>query len=868
MIVSIRTIRRHTLLCCAASSAILVAAPAVAQNESAPAQDQTETNDENLIVVTGSIRESLENATEAKRLAPNVVDVATADSVGRFPDENTAAALARLPGVAVQRDQGQARYIQVRGAPNRWTSVSIDGIPQTGVDEGGSERAYRFDAVPAVLLQQLVVNKSLTPDITAEAITANVDLQTFSPLDNGGTGFNINGDLGYGFMGLGNGEQRSASMRLSWSNDVVGIALGGSHYLRDQVTDNREASYDADGTPRDIDIRNYELERSNNGLFGTVELQASDDLRMFARGIYTEFTDKERRNAYQVELEDAEAGTRGPLTGELFNVPISTAFNDGLYKNENIILSAGFDYATQSGFGLSGKLGYTRTENSSDLPIVQSSIHDLTVAYDRSADPRFPIIDLYRTIENGDGTFSRGEALSAIPQTEQSVSRAILLPIMQGTVSDAYSGKLDVWKEFDELKVKGGLFGTYRKLAGNNIGVGGAVPLAALGFDPNGYVTDRQWNTGFPLGVDINYVDNIAMNKDLQAALEAGGIDPASFVLPTSFYDQQETILAAYAMAQYDNGPLMLTGGARVEWYEIENAGTVLNGSEATPLSTKQNFFDIFPSVNLRYEATPNLVLRLGGQRGISRPAYAAIRVGASISDTSESIGGGNPFLTPEYTWGLDASAEYYFASNGIASVAVFHRWVDDVLYQSQGVVGSDLYNSDGIDRSDYLLGSTFNGDSGTLYGIEFNIESQFDFLPGALSGFGVQGNLTLLDGQFDGIDAATGETGTFDFQGLSHTVANASLFYEYADLSLRVSYQWRSKYLDTLGGLGAGEFRDGYENLDVTVRYVLNDNLTLFADLANLTDETYVAYEGTRATPSEVEQIGSRYLFGVRFNF
>ncbi|WP_237437778.1 TonB-dependent receptor [Altericroceibacterium endophyticum] len=669
-------------------------------------------------------------------------------------------------------------------------------------------------------------------------------------------------------MDLGDGQQRSASLRASWSNDVVGIALGGSHYLRDQVTDNREAGYSADGAPTDIDIRSYELERSNNGLFGTLEFQASDDLRLFARGIYTEFTDKEHRNAYQIELEDAEAGTRGPVTGELFNVPITTNFNDGLYENENIILSTGFDYESSGDFGLSGKLGYTRTKNTTDLPLVQSSIRDLSVIYDRSKDPRFPIVDLYRTVDNGDGTFSRGAQLSSIPQTEQSVPSTILLPILQGTVSNAYSGKLDAWKEIGELKLSGGLFGTHRDISGNNIGVGGVVPLAALGFNPNDYVTDRAWDTRFPLGLDINYVDDVALNKDLQAALAAGDIDTEDFVLPTSLYDQQETILAAYAMGQYESGPLLITGGARVEWYKIENAGSVLSGSEATPVATSQDFFDIFPSINLRYEAMPNLVLRLGGQRGISRPAYAAIRVGASVSDTDATISGGNPSLTPEYTWGLDASAEYYFADNGMASVAFFHRWVDDVLYQSQGVVGSDLYNSDGIDRSGYLLSSTFNGDSGRLYGVEFNIENQFDFLPGFLSGFGVQGNLTLLDGEFDGIDAATGQTATFDFQGLSHTVANASLFYERGGLSLRVAYQWRSKYLDTLGGLGAGEFRDGYENLDVTVRYALNDNLTLFADLANLTDETYVAYEGTPATPSEVEQIGSRYLFGIRFNF
>lgn len=393
------------------------------------------------------------------------------------------------------------------------------------------------------------------------------------------------------------------------------------------------------------------------------------------------------------------------------------------------------------------------------------------------------------------------------------------------------------------------------------------VPLAPLGFNPNTYVTNRPWETEFPLGVTVNYVDTRRQDRELRTVLANAGIDQADFILPTSFYDQEERIYAGYAMAQWDGGPLQIVGGVRVEQYEIDNSGTVLFGPNPAPLSVSQDFFDIFPSLNLRYEVDNNVVLRLAAQRGVSRPAYAAIRVGASVSDTAATIGGGNPFLTPEYTWGVDVAAEYYFSSNGIASISGFHRWVNDVLYQSQQLVGSDLYDSNSIDRSNYLLSSTFNGESGKLYGVEFNVETQFDFLPGALAGLGVQGNLTLLGGNFDAINAG-GVRETFAFQGLSDTILNASIFYEYAGLSLRLAYQKRSDFLDTIGGLGAGEFRQGFENLDFTARYALTRNLTLFADLANLTNETYVAYEGTAQNPSEVEQIGRRYLFGMRFNF
>jgi outer membrane receptor protein involved in Fe transport len=93
-------------------------------------------------------------------------------------------------------------------------------------------------------------------------------------------------------------------------------------------------------------------------------------------------------------------------------------------------------------------------------------------------------------------------------------------------------------------------------------------------------------------------------------------------------------------------------------------------------------------------------------------------------------------------------------------------------------------------------------------------------------------------------------------------------MFYEKHGISARVSYQKRSDWLDTIGGLGAGESRQGYENLDVSLRYQINETFTIFVDAANLTNAKYIAYEGTKDRPSEVEQIGSRYLFGIRFDF
>lgn len=859
--------------------ALLIAAPALGQSSSSVAEPSASGDQpENDIVVVGSIVQAQRSSVAQKRSADNLVDIAAADSVGRFPDQNSAAALARLPGVAVQRDQGQERYIQVRGAPNRWTSVSIDGVPVIGVDEGGTTRAYRFDAIPAVLLSGLAINKSLTSDLQAEAIVANIDLRTYSPMSE--RGLNVQGDVGYGFMELGGGEQRQASLRASWSNDVVGVVLGGSHYRRKQVTDNREVGlYDVNG-PTEFDIRSYRLMRENNGLFAGVEYAPADGQRIWAKAIYTDFSDDEQRNQYELRLDRAASGTRSLTAGDLTRVPVRGTFNDGEYRTRNYINTIGGELEQDDGFKAAVALNYTRTENTTFLPLVQASTPNAaapSLTYDLS-DPRFPVVQLYSTVPGATaGSFARGVPLDTINQ--RTLAGAIVIPALQESFTDSYTAKLDLSKEFETITLSAGGLYADRTIDGFTFATSNAVSLASfpagsgLAFDVNSYVTDQKWDTGFPLGFSLTNVDNAGMRRDVLTILDRlqalGTYDPSRNVPVNSRYALTEKLLAGYAMAKirFDAGQVI--AGVRVEHFRLGNRGTALlaNGA-ATPLSAGQTYTDVFPSLNARFDVTQNLVFRIAGQRGIARPSFGEIRVGSSIDDTATpgSIGGGNPTLRPEYTWGTDASIEYYLPGSGILSVAGFHRWVDNVLYANTEVVGDDAFNSGGLDRSGYLLNSTFNGDAGRLYGVEFNYQQQFSFLPSPLDGFGFQGNLTLIDGTFD-----TAERQDIRFPGTSNRIANASLYFEKYGLSARVSYQHRTRWLDTLAGFGlAGgdEYRAGYDNLDVAIRYAITDNLGVYADLNNLTDAVYWAYQGQENRPTEVEQIGRRYMFGVRFNF
>jgi TonB-dependent receptor len=839
----------------------------------APAPADAPVDDAETIVVYAPIRDAQALAIAEQRRADNLVSIVAADSIGRFPDQNSAAALARLPAIAVQRDQGQERYIQVRGAPNRWTSVSFDDVPVIGVDEGGATRAFRFDAVPSVILSSIAVNKSLTPDLPAEAIVAQIDMRTFSPFE--AEGLSVAGDVGYGWMALGGREQRQASARASWSGDRWGVVLAGSHYRRRQITDNREFAYDTAGVVSTFDFRTYALTRENNGASAGVEFRPADGQSLFVKAVWSEFRDHEIRDQYVFNLAGAQAGgVRGNDAGELVAVPVRGTLSDGNYRNSNLIVTGGGSHALATDWKLDWRANHSRIENMTDLPLILQNqqfnrLNRPSLTYRRD-NPDLPIVQLFSTVPGATPTsFARGSGTRALNQGGFDLN--VALPLESEIIADSWTGKVDLDGRFAGLPVRFGLQVDQRDIAGNVLAT--STQVVVPGLPAGNYVTNRGWRTNFPSGIQFNYVDNARLRADLLGALDTlearGRYNPANNIRPIDRFDIEEKLFAAYARGTWDFGSGQLVFGARLENFRQTSAGSVQIGTAFAPLEIASDRWDIFPSLNAKVDLSDDLVLRGSAQRGVSRPSFGQIRVGAAISDTSTpgTVSGGNPQLRPEYTWGVDASLEWYLPGDGLLSVSGFHRWVDDVLYDSRTVVGDDRYNVGGIDRSGYDFVSTLNGNSGRLYGVELSYLQQWTFLPGPLDGFGFQGNVAFIGGSFDTPDRQDAA-----FPGTSDTVVNASIFYEKSRISARLSYQWRSDWVDTLGGLGVGsagdERRAAYANLDLALRLQLTDQVGLFFDANNLTDEVYVAFQGERVRPTEVEQIGRRFMGGVRFNF
>lgn len=805
---------------------------------------------EEIVVTASPIRDSLASAIATKRNANNVMDVISADTIGRFPDQNLADSLGRMPGIAIERDQGQARFINFRGAPFRYTSISFDGINVLGAENG---RVARFDAFPSVITRAIEANKAVTPDLPGESISGHVNIKTFDPMEI--EGFNMSVEAGQGQQELGDVGIDRYNARVSYSNENFGAMLYGSHDLRGRITDNRELELTqlADGEieVENLDFRSYRGERENNAYGGRLEF-AFDDApveRVFISSLFNEFIDREERNQFDFDFT-------APVAGNVANdrpVSITRLLEDGLYDNSTFTSTIGADL-TIAGWESEARLSYTETENNAFLPIPRSLGLSGFGSYDIS-DIENPILSL----RDADGQ-TLDPNTSSYP-----VDIAIIFNI--GLDTEATGWKWNSQKSMQvagiDTDVKIGLAAQFREaIGGDALAVGGfpsSVNIAS-------FATGSSWDTDFRNTIDGRNFDNKGLRDAWEQA--AGGIS-APFGDDTQIV-VDENIYALYGMGTAYMSWGELVYGARVEITDFETTGLV----NTSPVKVSNDYSNFLPSVNANINLSEDWKLRLAVTTGISRPTYQELRASSSVDATEvpPTISGGNPYLDEEQSIGFDASLEWYFSATGLFSASAYHRSIDNVIYADSATIADGSVYAPGLIPAGTAseFNSYYNGDDGSLSGLEFNFIGQADMLPAPFDGFGTQLNVTFLDSEFS---APTQDGKSFSLPGTSDLIYNASLYYEKGSFSARVNYMYRDDWLSTTENDSLTEFWAEEDRLDFSLRYELpiggdSTSYTVFANANNLTDAIDVRYANTSATPNQVEGFGRRYLLGMRVDF
>ncbi len=288
------------------------------------------------------------------------------------------------------------------------------------------------------------------------------------------------------------------------------------------------------------------------------------------------------------------------------------------------------------------------------------------------------------------------------------------------------------------------------------------------------------------------------------------------------------------------------------------------NGGAAAYVPSVAQFSYHFwlPSVNLKLELGGGLQFRAAYFKGVAPPDFGLtrnyrkidnIQVNANPADPTKpflagAVTAGNPFLVPTSSDNFDFTAEYYFGHGGQLTGSFFYKRLKNVVigdqFSSVIAVGSSTANINGYQPVN-------SKDTGTVKGFELSYQQNYDFLPGILSGLGLQANYTYVDSS--GVKQSTlsstdpnvaagnisnipGEG--FPLQGLSKHTFNIVPYFEKGPFSLRAAYSWRSQYLLTLRDVITPFdpiFQRAYGQLDASVSYTVNEHFKIGLEGVNL---------------------------------
>lgn len=831
-------------------------------------------DDESAILVVGQ-RANLASSISRQRAADGVQTVLTRDAIGQFPDQNVAEALRRAPGINILNDQGEGRFVSVRGLDPNLNAASINGnrVPSPESDV----RSVALDVIPSELVESIEIKKSLTPDMDADTIGASIEINTTSAFDRQKPFLGVSAEGSYNDLTGKVSPKGSVDFSTRLGEDF-GIAGGLSYYRRTFATDNIEAdgwNETDDGIvfADTLEYRDYDVTRERIGGSLSFDWRASDNTTLYARGLYSRFEDHEfrRRLIFEMDEEPSSGGAdSASFLSDDGEILVERDNKDRFEVQTITSLSAGGEsFAGPWTFTYSG--AYSRSNEKED-----GSVDPITFARAFEEPGEFGVTfdysDFMRPqyrIDAGEGIFRDPTAFGfdkldrttlSLAEDEEYSFRADItrsFPLASGTVEVQFGGKARLRDKGynQELDAFDGFDGDFT-LAD----VLGAQDYGLAVIDP---VPDQRSPRRF-------FRDNFG-------SFERNAID-SEFESNIADFAVEEDIYAGYLLGRYDSGGLRAIGGVRVEHTQNdiganlvelveeggERDGVVLDEDTVfvTPNRFERSYTDWLPSINLRYEAAPDVLLRFGGYKSVVRPNIAnlAPRFLVEENDEGDREGEfGNPDLRPYRAWNLDLSAEYYFARNAVVQAGLFYKTIDDFIVDAE----FENVTFNGVFAHEAMI--PINGDSAEVKGLEFSYQQALTFLPAPLDGFLVNLNYTFTDAEGD----VNGRT--IPLPASSRHTLNAILGYEKGPVSLRFAGAYRSGYLDELGDNAEEDryVRDHFQ-FDVSAKYRVTPNIQVFAELVNAFDEPYVAFQRGpgRDRLLQYEEYSWTGKFGVRANF
>lgn len=832
------TAPRMRLLCLSLSLAGL----AQAQTSSPPAAPAATEKLES-VRVTGQAA-NLRGALDKQRAAVGTVSVVHADAIGALPDSNAAEALARLPGVSLERDQGEGRFIRVRGLGPDYNAVTIDGsaVPATEADR----RAPGLDVVPAGLVRSLVVTKTLTPEQDANSIGGSVSVNTLSAFD-------LPGPLLVGSLGLNHDQaagksrpQGSLTFADRFASGTLGVALALSRDERRFASNNVETGGAWSGAElEEFELRRYEILRERTGLAFNLDYKPGAGLHAYLRGFASRFDDTETRQSQAIAFDSAQA------EGVLGKGEAVRGLKQRVEKNATSSLTLGADLKLAEDWRLSAEAGQGRAREDTPDALASSG---------------------FKGKFSGLG-FRDGQrpALLGPDALTQAASYSLdKLKLEDSLARDRIThARVDLQRELDlgqgaELELKTGLKQTRRdkrnaqetwSYSAKNLGKQG-IPSAqmAMGQFLTGQAVDYAWGSFGPALSDaalrtlVAPVDRTAFRDAVDSEANDWRMD--------------EDVDAGYVQLRYESAGTQVLGGLRHERISFSANGQAVVDDALQPVAARTSSRHWLPALLLRQDLVgTSTQLRAALTHSVLRPTFGQLSPGRVIDGDEAELG--NPLLKPLRSRNLDLGIEHALGRDGAVSAGVFQKSIRDFVFQTNLAGAPEWQGFSNV--------ATFaNGERAQVRGLELSYSQALRMLPAPWGGLVLGANVTLVDSKarVGGLDGGTPKTREISLPSQSDRAVNLSLGWEGQGISARLALNHKSPYLLEVGDLFNPDkdlWVDTQNQVDFSLRYPLGKRLELSFEALNLANARYYVYQASKARNAQYEQYGRAFKVGVK---
>ncbi len=825
-------------------------------------------------------------AINRERTAENILQVLPAEVITSLPNANVADAIGRLPSVTLERDEGEGKYVQIRGTEPRYSNVTIDGVnvpsPQSDV------RQIKLDVIGSDLVESVEINKTLLANMDGDGIGGSVNLRTKTAGD--APMVSLYGLGGHTPIQTGrNADQFGGTVSKRFGKDKrLGILFGGTYDWNGRGIDDIEpaptviqcdpgncltpgANATNIGTYNTMDLRLYTYYRTRYGFAGAVDYKFSDHSSIYVRGLYSHFDNFGDRwvltpNINSFTTSPTQGGPDGSMEyGASIRRPVEV-IGSLLAGGRHDFSKSWFTWDISASRAASEDHGYSSARFS---PADDSALNAVQFGLDRSNVNRPKFI-----VQNGVNIYDTSQYLLHKFDVSTSYSPQVNLQ-----ASAAYA-KQYIW---------GGHYGA--------IEIGGKIRNAHKFNDPNDIEYDLNDPSlapvsSFPLKQRLNTfydgtyaapasIDYSKVLSFYHANPNAFSTDPVATLLNnvSGLYNLGERIGAGYVMNTISFGRFRLNTGIRFETTTEDVFGSLVAQDDAGGLSistVKRNgtHVDPLPSAELRIGLTSDTAIRLAYGRGVARPNFGDLAPNLSLNIATSSggrntSGAGNPDLKATHANNYDILFEQYLKPLGLIQAGFFYKDITDpiVFIDTPGVTYPGYTET-------FLQTSPVNAGSAYVWGFEAAYQQRWTFLPGPLAGIGFSGNYGYTASRASGIP------GRSDHPALQRQAPhtwNLSPTYDRGRLSMRVGlsynaanifgYQYQDGAALGLRGPNGDQYLYSHLQVDAQASIRLAKGFTAVVYGLNLTNEVFGFYNGSKLWPVQREYYQPTYGAGLRWS-